>query len=397
MVAVPFGAKSIISSSVWRGNKHPNNKQPPEAPHRIQDANKRKSWEKKMEKSRMGRINRIDRHTLAAIALAGLLSTTAAQADQNQPTVHTLANDKLSYRFTPALGGRGLGFSVAGKANLLKVGAAVHEQPAPAVSADAGFIPYFGHIIWPGPQGQWWEQQNANPERRAQSAVWPPDPYTVLSEYQLREASKTSATLVSPKSPITGLQLTKQFTLEDNALTHRVKAVNVRDEPVQWDIWFNTRVPAHTRVYVPVKDFDSDLRMEEFPEMEAQASADPHKRKLGLFDFNRGVKNKAKAFIEPAAGWIAAFSEDQLFLIEFPQQPRDSIHPDQGQVELYLESDPDDPEVGVLELEVHAPYKTLKPGEIMEATETWKAVVYDGENSIEGHLQALRELGLEGI
>ena len=67
---------------------------------------------------------------------------------------------------------------------------------------------------------------------------------------------------------------------------------------------------------------------------------------------------------------MAAFTKGQLFVIEFDLQPREAIHPDQGQVELYLDSDPDS---GLLELEVHAPYRTLPPGGRMAASERWRA------------------------
>lgn len=331
--------------------------------------------------------------------LAGLLTAAAACADSDTRgvEVHRLQNDKLSYSFTTGLGGRGLGFAAAGRDNLLKVGEAVREQPAPEVSADAGFIPYFGHIVWPGPQSNWWGQQTVNPERRAAKADWPPDPFTVLSKYSLAELTDTSAKIVSPVSPVTGLQLTKEVRLDGDALEHRVEAVNRRDEAVSWDIWFNTRVGPETRVYVPVKDFDGDLRLSEFPEMPGEAKADAEKREHGFFDFARGEQIKAKAYIEPAAGWFAAFTDDQLFVIEFPLLPRDAIHPDQSLVELYLEADPAQPGSGVLELEVHGSYRTLAPGESMSATEKWRAVAYTGEDTVEGHLRALRKLGLEAL
>lgn len=330
-----------------------------------------------------------------SLALAALFG--AAVADAQQIEAHTLENDKLSYRFTPEIGGRGLGFSTAGGENLLKVGAAVRDVPAPQASADAGFVPYFGHIVWPGPQGDWWKQQTLNAGRREAAAVWPPDPFTVLTASKLKKLTETEAEMVSPVSPVTGLQLTKRYRLDGDTLQHQVQAVNRRDEPVRWDIWFNTRVSPDARLYVPVRDFDGDLRLEKFPEMSAVAQADKNKRQLGLFDFARGENVKAKAFIEPAAGWIAAFDRGQLFLIEFEQQPRESIHPEQGQVEVYLEQDPDKPGSGVMELEVHAPYRELAPGESMAAEENWRALAYTGEDSIEGHLRALKELGLDGL
>lgn len=330
-----------------------------------------------------------------SLMLAALLGTGGAQAQQLD--THTLENERLSYHFTPQIGGRGLGFSTAGGENLLKVGEAVHTTPVPELSANTGFVPYFGHIVWPGPQGDWWQQQSLNTERREAAAVWPPDPFTVLAESELKKSSDIEAEMVSPVSPVTGLQLTKRYRLESDVLLQQVEAVNRREEPVHWDIWFNTRVSPAARLYVPVENFGGDLRLEKFPEMPAEAQADARKRKLGLFDFARGGNIKAKAFIEPAAGWIATFDRGQLFVIEFDKQPRESIHPQQGQVEVYLEQDPANPGSGVMELEVHAPYRQLAPGESMTAEERWRALAYTGEDTVEGHLRALEELGLEGL
>src|SRR5690606_39998906 len=63
----------------------------------------------------------------------------------------------------------------------------------------------------------------------------------------------------------------------------------------------------------------------------------------------------------------------------------DVIHPEQGQVELYLDYQPDNPEGNVMELEVHAPYKTLQPGEVMHAHKVWTVLPYEGDFTNEAH------------
>jgi hypothetical protein len=281
---------------------------------------------------------------------------------------HTLENEQLAYTFTPELGGRGLSFSVPGHGNLLRVGEAVTTDPEPVVAADGENYPYLGHIVWIGPQGYWWQQQSLNADRRKEGAVWPPDPFTVLVRNETVSGGEVSAELSAPASPVTGLELTKRYRLEGDVLVHDVEAVNTRDKAVSWDIWFNTRVSPDTRVFVPVADPDGDVRLTTF-EGKA-ASADRELENEGYFGFDGEGRFKAKAMIQPSAGWMAAFTKGQLFVIEFDLQPRESIHPDQGQVELYLDSDPDS---GLLELEVHAPYRTLPPGGRMAASERWRA------------------------
>ena len=298
-----------------------------------------------------------------------------------------LENEYLSYSVTPALGGRGLAFAVPGYSNLLLVGQEVMTSPEPVIAADGENYPYLGHIVWIGPQIDWWRHQSLNAERRDAGAVWPPDPYTVLVENKVVFRDETALELAAPASPVTGLQLNKRYQLDGDTLVHQVEATNTRSEPVAWDIWFNTRVRSDAHVFVPVRDFENDFRLETFEGDEAVA--DVERMQVGYFDFKRGGSFKAKAFIQPSAGWIAAFSAGQLFVIEFELQAKEAIHSSQGQVELYLDTNP---ESGLLELEVHAPYMTLKPGEAMAAAERWHAWPSDASTLAE-QLAELRRRG----
>jgi len=303
-----------------------------------------------------------------------------------QPPTYRLQNEHLRFEFTPELGGRGLWFSATGQTNLLRVGEAVRESPLPILSPVGENYPYLGHIVWIGPQADWWRQQNLNVERREAGAQWPPDPWTALVPNELVSLGSDSAVLAAPPSPVTGLRLEKRFHLAGTALELEVEALNTRAEPVSWDIWFNTRVGPDAQVLVPVQGPETNVRMETF---EGTVSADPHGLESGYFSFAAGDDVKAKAFIQPSAGWLAAFSAGQLFVIEFDLQPRDAIHPDQGQVELYLDSNPDS---GLLELEVHSPYRTLASGDRMQARERWRAWPSAASTAAE-RLAQLNQLG----
>jgi len=304
-----------------------------------------------------------------------------------QPETYVLENDRLSYTVTPGLGGRGLSFSVPGHDNLLRVGQAVSETPNPVIAVDGDNYPYLGHIVWIGPQRDWWRQQTLNAARREAGAQWPPDPYTVLVRNAVISADAVSLQLSAPASPVTGLQLSKHYRLVGDTLVQDVQAKNTRSQAVSWDIWFNTRVGPGASVYVPVKDSAGDTRLESFEG--AAAAPDAEKLDDGYFDFARAGSAKAKAYIQPSAGWLAVFSAGQLFVIEFELQPREAIHPAQRQVELYLDSEP---ESGLLELEVHSPYRTLQPGEVMTAYERWRAWPSDATD-VTGQLAELRRRG----
>src|SRR5690606_7362995 len=176
---------------------------------------------------------------------------------------------------------------------------------------------------------------------------------------------------------------------------------NVRDREIERDLWFNTRLPAASRVFVPVAGpEDARLRADgddffagpvawwEDGLYSLQAEPPPQ---------GKGGR-RGKVFIRPSAGWLAGFNAGQLLLIRFDLQPDASIHPEHGQVEVYQQWHHDDPGAGLLELEVHAPLGRLAPGESMRAAETWTVLPYDGPETLEAQraalLEALREVGL---
>lgn len=305
-----------------------------------------------------------------------------------------LENGTVVLEATPQLGGRGLWFSLQGRGNLLKVGAPVAMQPEPEVSAKAGDIGYLGHDVWLGPQSQWWTQQHANPERRDAKANWPPDPYLAFATARIVERSKERLVLEGVSSPVSGVRLRKTFQLRadrPDTATLQVEARNIRDTPVAWDLWFNTRVSPATRVYVPIAG-KQDVRVESFTDR----TIGPLSPRVegGLFSLERPplpegmTARRGKVFLQPSGGWMAGFAGDQLFIVRFVHQERSRIHPEQGQVELYLEETANAGE-GLMEMEVHAPYRRLQPGDTMEATEQWTVLAYDGADTREAQVAFL--------
>lgn len=325
-----------------------------------------------------------------SLAIALLVVSVNASAVE----VIRLENASVVLEVTPELGGRGLGFSLKGRPNLLKIGEAVQTQPAPTLSATADDIAYLGHDVWVGPQEQWWVHQTVNPARRDAKANWPPDPYLAFGKTRIIERTPTRLVLEGGDSPVSGVRLSKTYALSaSRADTVEVQASarNIRDTPVSWDLWFNTRTPGSTRVYVPVAHA-GDARVESStgPGIVPVAS----QVEGGLFSFQRlplpenTVARRGKVFLQPSAGWMAGFSGGQLFVIRFPHHPRALIHPAQGQVELYLD-DQADPDESLLEMEVHAPYRTLGPGKEMQASESWTALAYDGPDTREAQVAFL--------
>jgi hypothetical protein len=318
-----------------------------------------------------------------------------------------LSNNALKVEVTPDIGGRLLSVSLLGHENFLKVGVPVVDAPSPQVDPFAEHIGYLAHEMWVGPQSQWWRQQAINKARLAEKAVWPPDPYLVLAKNQAVTATAAEVVLRSPASPVSGVQMEKSYRLDEkhpNRLCLEASLQNVRDTPVSWDIWFNTRVTPETQVYVPVAAME-DVRVNNIEDEHHGPLA--FELQEGMFQLNArpAPANKpgrrGKLLIQPSHGWLAGFRDGQAFIIQFEHRPVGDIHPEQGQVELYLEYDNVNSDLRLLELEVHAPYRLIEPKANIKAKEYWTLLPYGGENSRSAHLAFLRAqavaLNLEGL
>lgn len=331
--------------------------------------------------------------------LASLLLAMQVQAEVKQIVIE---NSQIQAHITPDIGGRLLHVARLGQPNFLRVGEAVVTTPNPSVSPESENVGYLGHEIWVGPQSQWWVQQIANAKRAETKASWPPDPYLILAKNELVSASKSAVVLRSPASPVSGLEVTKSYELIANKpqLKMAVTQKNIRSTPVAWDIWFNSRVHASTQVYIPVANA-VDVRLSPLTdEKTAPLDADLHDGifTLAMTDPSPKLGRKGKVFVQPSQGWMAGFYQQQVFVITFELQPKSAIHTEQGQIELYNDFLPQNPDEGLLEMELHAPYKTLAPGETAQATEVWSLLAYNGPNTRDAHLAFLRrhakELGI---
>lgn len=328
-----------------------------------------------------------------------LSSSLAVQADVARIPLN---NGTVALEITPDIGGRVLSANLVGQPNFLRIGAAVVSDPHPSVTPESNNISYFGHETWVGPQSQWWLHQLLNGERREAKSVWPPDPFLILAKNTVQEKNMQKIVLQSPNSPVSGLVMQKTFSLVDakpNQIRLDVNVQNIRDSNIAWDIWFNSRVPHITHVYVPVASMD-DVRIEHFTD--ATYGPLEHSYHNGIFALKNHSPTthqgrKGKVFIQPKQGWMAAFNDHQLLIIQFKLQPKRAIHPEQGQIELYQEFLNSSLDEGLLELEVHAPYKMLKPRESMSATETWTILPYTGEQTPAAHNAFLRELAASNL
>ena len=287
-----------------------------------------------------------------------------------------LENTKLKIGVLTDVGGCMVYFGSPDGQNLLKSDTSLWNQPASShvkPSAFSMFKQYFGMISWVGPQSEWWKHQNINQKRLKNAAVWPPDPFITLGQYQVLEKTDSTLKIISPKSPVSNVQLTKEFKLAGNKLLITVSAKNTSDSTISWDLWTNARFNVDTKYMVPTSEKGLQrVTTDESPVKEKME----YKLENGVFHFvpkeiSAGkIQQYGKAFIYPEACNILVIKDKYLLKMSFEKVAMEKIHPEQALVEVFqsLSNAGGD---NLLELEHHSAFKTLKPGESFQLTDTW--------------------------
>jgi hypothetical protein len=336
-------------------------------------------------------------HAAPLVPLAGmaLQSMIASPEHLDQGSVGSgesrllfLRNDQVEAGIFPEVAGSVMVWRRAGGVNTLLSHPeqwAGWQPQVPSASDWQSWVNFQGHIIWMGPQEDFWNQQDVLPAMKG--AMWPPDPYLVFAPFEIVEYSEVHVTLRGPVSPYTGVSLTKAYRLEGASLHHVVTATNGTDRPLKWQLWSNTRVDPKTPAWVPVHSAE-DIRIDSrVPE------AMPWSAEDGFFRFIRGdgigdAVQSAKAFITPRLPWIASAVDGAVFIKRFAHIEREKVHPKQGIVEVYYAKN--GPwGAGLTELENHGAYTTLLPGESTTLTETWTLIPIEASHEDEGAILRL--------
>lgn len=324
---------------------------------------------------------------LVFLSIISLMACKSTQGSNNDPIIY-LENENIKAAFLPEVGGRLVFLGRPGGENLLKSDSTLWREAGEerlAPSAEAEWKAYEGHIIWIGPQSEWWTRQDLNPKRRDSKAIWPPDPYLIYGNFEVLEQTATSLLLEGPASPISGVQLTKRYSLTESGLEIEVKMANSSDVPVSWDIWSNTRFDESTLFFVPECE-DGVLRIS----MDESSKTEGLKGEIveSAFTFVReelksGEKQRyAKAFLHPEHGRIVALGKGAMLVMEFDYVEQDHIHTEQGFVEVYKMQTPGGKE-DLLELEHHSAYVNLQAGDSHMLKEVWSVHDYSGEMEAE--------------
>lgn len=309
-----------------------------------------------------------------------------------------LRNDHIEVGVLPEVGGRVVLLRKPGLNNILKSDARLWEDAGkqkPEISAFSDFEAFNGHIVWIGPQSEWWIHQDLNKNRRIQKAVWPPDPYLIYGKFDVIAQSDTMIKMAGPESPVSGVRLYKEITIDSTGIvTFTATAENIRAENISWDLWMNTRLDGFSQCWVPIEENGVlDLVKSDHEKTEAT----PYKISDGFFTYLPAIPQKPKkeqvqeAHLNPSKGFMIGFDERQMVIIRFEKIGQNVIHPNHGMVELYSYID-DTGDETLLELELHGAYRTLEPGETMSLTETWQVFPYNGNPIAEEQIEFIRKV-----
>lgn len=310
-----------------------------------------------------------------------ILASCAGAQEAGIPLVR-LANAQVVVELAPRLGGRLVHLGRPDGANVLAVTAsilALPESGLPRAAADGGFLPANGSVVWFGPQSAWWTQQDLNPQRRADRATWPPDPFHEYGEMRIAERTAASVRLIGEPSPVTGLRLTSAVRLTaDGAVVQEIEALNAGSRSVAWDIWPNVRIRSDAQVFAPYDAgrlkvvFNTTSPTTEMPL--------PYHVADGYFSFatepplaDRATLHLGKAFLAPAESRLFALTGTDLVIIAAETPPPGTVHPEHAPVEVFrCAGGP--PERSLLELEFHSAFTALAPGESLRFALAWKIV-----------------------
>jgi hypothetical protein len=271
-------------------------------------------------------------------------------------------------------------------ANVLDGRPELWQDTPPADLLGTAFKQYYGESTWAGPQSVWWSAQEPYPPDTPYRGPWPPDPAWETAPFTVLEQTPSRVVLQSVVSKLTGLQLTRTIVLQtDGALTFHDQAANRGDRNVTRDLWNIHRVPPGDRSFLPLKSEKEDADF---------SKAAVVKEVVGLTMLEPVTGEKpakpvvGKMFAVPNQGWMATVVPEGFFTVKFDAIEEAKAAPGQSPVEIYYSSEPQP----LCEMEHHSELKTLRPGEVMESSETWRIVPYTESSGAEAQARFLQKL-----
>ena len=307
----------------------------------------------------------------------------------------TLSNGTIEIGILAEVGGRLVRVSLTGQQNILKADSAQwneSQEKRPNLDPNTPFKAYNGHITWLSPQSEWWTRQDSFPELKNSRSLWPPDPYLTQAPYQITAQNNSEITLISPKSPFTKVQFTKNYRIDGHTVHLSTIARNISSDTVSWGLWHNTRMNGWDAVFVQA-DSSALLKTEFMQQGEIRKPELSYKK--GFFTYESMKPDsvpvyKSKSFFAVEKPLIAGFHQNQWLIVRSTSIDPSRIHPNESRVELYVENSVK-PDNDLQELEIQFAYQKIAPGATIEASETWDILPGTGLTNKKELLEELLE------
>jgi len=310
----------------------------------------------------------------------------------NSKSIVYIENAGVRVGVLPHLGGTIVFLSKDNSPNMIKSDSALWNTVLD-ISEHTDFFPIQGHTVWVGPQSQWWMQQSVHSSRKAEQALWPPDPYITLGAYTVLTQNEWSVSLTSQHSDVWGVTMEKEIAVNpDGSVFVQVTLINSSQDIVSWDIWHNTRMHGYSKAYVQARK--EHVRV--VPVRNDTCTDMPYGFVNDYFTYkpqqpDSTTSRASKVFIYPELPVMYAFTPTHMLSISFEKHVKNQIHPEQGLVELYTSTE-ESQEHALLELEYHSAYSHIGPGDSIQAWEVWNIEEYAGEQTEQAHVSFIQSL-----
>jgi len=286
---------------------------------------------------------------------------------------YSLSNGRAQAVIVPSIG-RMMSYRLCDGRNVLDVNPDRVGFTPP--SDPDSYIFYGGMYTWISPQIHWVE--------RGKKGVWVgADPRLDHGPFRVTRATPIELTMVSPVSPVYGLQESRTYQLVPGTsrLKYTVSLRNVGPYPVRWGIWNLSAVRPEGVAFFRLPNGRRDLI---FP-------SEPKKAKkyfnslltmpasdLAAVDMRKFFFESSKLFARPGSEFLAYRLPEGWFIRNFKADPN-AFHSDwQSQVEIYGQARLKPKEKGkvtkIFELEVLSPDYVIRPNETVTWTETMTIV-----------------------
>ncbi len=229
--------------------------------------------------------------------------------------------------------------------NARLAGRAMPDRPWEAAHGSFG-----GDKTWPAPQSLW---------------NWPPPDVFDATPLAFRVTEERDIVLTSPVSPRFGLRTERRIRLDPAEPVMRIVTTyeKVSGDPVETSVWIITQVRDAEAVFLPVPE------RSRFPAGTTDQWGLPggHLTRSGsLLRLDRDRRDSHK--IGNDGTRLVWVGRDSVMRIDTPRDP-DGRYPDGGcSAEIYINPDP----VPYVELETLGPLQTLRPGDRLSATNTYR-------------------------